>query len=62
MDVGSKGGYFSEKSPKLLLHEWCLQQKRPKPRYKSLPDEAGGFRCKVLSDLLFPVPAQAARS
>ncbi|KAK9866236.1 hypothetical protein WJX84_005972 [Apatococcus fuscideae] len=48
MEVGSRGGYFSEKSPKLLLHEWCLQQKRPKPRYKSLPDEAGGFRCKVV--------------
>jgi dsRNA-specific ribonuclease len=35
MDVGARAGYYTEKSPKMLLHEWCLQQKRPTPRYRS---------------------------
>ena len=46
MDVGSKGGFYDEKSPKLLLQEWCTREKRPKPRYKALPVE-GAFGCKV---------------
>jgi hypothetical protein len=47
-DVGSAGGYYTEKSPKLMLHEWCTQQKRPKPKYKAIaidPERGGGFRC-----------------
>jgi hypothetical protein len=47
-DVGSSGGYYTEKSPKLMLHEWCTQQKRPKPKYKAIaidPERGGGFRC-----------------
>ena len=36
MDVNSQGGYYSEKSPKLLLHEYCIANKRPRPKYKVL--------------------------
>ena len=46
-DVGSAGGYYTEKSPKLMLHEWCTQQKRPKPKYKAVavdPDKGGGYK------------------
>ena len=34
MDVGAKAGPYTEKSPKLLLHEYCIQKKRPTPRYR----------------------------
>ena len=34
MDVGAKAGFYTEKSPKMLLQEWCIQKKRPTPRYK----------------------------
>ena len=34
MDVGAKAGFYTEKSPKMLLQEWCMQKKRPTPRYK----------------------------
>ena len=47
MQPGSKGGYYTEKSPKMLLLEWCQQQKRPKPRYKVLAAAANTMRCKV---------------
>ena len=47
MDIGSKGGAWTKKSPKLLLLEWTQGQKRPKPRYKTLPEEGGMLRCKV---------------
>lgn len=46
-DVGSRGGFYTEKSPKLMLHEWCTQQKRPKPKYKAVavdPEKGGGYR------------------
>jgi hypothetical protein len=48
MDVGVRGGYFDEKSPKLLLAEWCQRAKRPHPRY--VPQQAGGgaWGCKVV--------------
>jgi hypothetical protein len=39
MDVGSRGGYYSEKSPKLLLYEWCQRQKRPRPKFKVVPQQ-----------------------
>lgn len=47
MDVGSKGGAWTLKSPKLLLLEWTQGQKRLKPRYKVLPQDGGKFGCKV---------------
>lgn len=47
LQPGSKGGYFTEKSPKMLLLEWCQQQKRQKPRYKVMAAGAIGLRCKV---------------
>jgi dsRNA-specific ribonuclease len=46
-DVGSSGGFYTEKSPKLMLQEWCTRQKRPKPKFKAVaqePDKGGGFR------------------
>lgn len=49
-DVGSRAGFYTEKSPKLLLHEWCTQQQRPRPKYKAVPTEAekgGRFRSVV---------------
>lgn len=49
MQPGSKGGYYTEKSPKMLLLEWCQQQKRPKPKYKVLAAAAGTMRCRVSS-------------
>jgi len=48
MDVGAKAGYYTEKSPKMMLLEWCQQQKRPTPRYRTTAaegDSAG--KCKV---------------
>ena len=51
MQPGSKGGYFTEKSPKMLLLEWCQQQKRQKPRYKVMAAGAAGMRCKVRSEV-----------
>lgn len=46
-DVGSRGGFYTEKAPRLMLHEWCTQQKRPKPKYKAVPvepEKGGGYR------------------
>lgn len=47
MDVGSRGGAWTRKSPKLLLLEWTQSHKQPKPRYKALPAAGGNHRCKV---------------
>ena len=41
MDVGAKAGFYTEKSPKTLLHEWCMQKKRPTPRYRITAVEEG---------------------
>ena len=41
MDVGAKAGFYTEKSPKMLLHEWCIQKKRPTPRYRITAAEEG---------------------
>ncbi len=41
MDVGAKAGFYTEKSPKMLLHEWCMQKKRPTPRYRITAAEEG---------------------
>ena len=48
LQPGSRGGYFTEKSPKMLLLEWCQQQKRQKPRYQVIAAGAIGLRCKVI--------------
>lgn len=47
MQPGSKGGYYTDKSPKLLLLEWCQQQRRPQPRYKDLPIAGQLHKCRV---------------
>ena len=47
MEVGSKAGYYTSKSPKMILHEWCNRDKRVKPRYKAIAMDDGTFRCKV---------------
>lgn len=47
MEIGSKAGYYSSKSPKMILHEWCARDKRLKPRYKAIAMDGGRFRCKV---------------
>eukprot|EP00208_Stichococcus_sp_RCC1054_P007321 CAMPEP_0206144812 /NCGR_PEP_ID=MMETSP1473-20131121/25453_1 /ASSEMBLY_ACC=CAM_ASM_001109 /TAXON_ID=1461547 /ORGANISM="Stichococcus sp, Strain RCC1054" /LENGTH=226 /DNA_ID=CAMNT_0053540783 /DNA_START=230 /DNA_END=907 /DNA_ORIENTATION=+ len=48
MEVNSKAGFYTSKSPQMILHEWCRRQNRPKPRYKTLPTEDGRFRCRVV--------------
>eukprot|EP00879_Flechtneria_rotunda_P002391 GHRR01002587.1.p2 GENE.GHRR01002587.1~~GHRR01002587.1.p2 ORF type:complete len:488 (+),score=215.76 GHRR01002587.1:456-1919(+) len=57
-DVGSRGGFYTEKSPRLMLADWCTQQNRPKPRFKAVPvkpDREGGYRARVvLPDSKFP--------
>ena len=47
MQPGSKAGYYTDRSPKLLLLEWSQQQKRPKPRYKDLPIAGDLHKCRV---------------
>ena len=49
MEVGSRAGYYTSKSPKMILHEWCNRANRPNPRYKAIATEDGRFRCKVLA-------------
>lgn len=36
MQVGSKAGYYTRKSPQLFLLEQCQSDKRPKPKIKVL--------------------------
>ncbi|PRW33164.1 P-loop containing nucleoside triphosphate hydrolase isoform A [Chlorella sorokiniana] len=48
MDIGSKAGFYEAKSPKLLLHEWCLREKVPRPRYRPSATEGGLWKCKVV--------------
>ena len=49
MDVGSKGGAYDYKSPKLILHEMLLRDKAPKARYKGIFDsQTSTWRCKVV--------------
>ena len=47
MDVNSKAGFYEVKSPKLLLHEWCLREKAPRPRYRVISMPGGLWKCKV---------------
>jgi hypothetical protein len=49
MDVNSKAGFYDTKSPKLLLHEWCQREKRPRPRYRPISTDGGLYKCKVSS-------------
>ncbi len=53
MDVGAKAGFYTQKSPKMLLHEWCIQKKRPTPRYRIYGTEEGEeiIKAKVQYDL-----------
>lgn len=48
MDVGSRGGYFTQKTPKMFLHEWCQKQKRPVPKYHPKQTEGDKWTCKVV--------------
>lgn len=47
MDIGSRAGYYTHKSPKLQLLEWTQKEKMLKPRYSARQHEGGGFTCKV---------------
>ena len=47
MEVGSRAGFYTSKSPKMILHEWCNRAQRAKPRYKAIPTDDGRFRCKA---------------
>ncbi|QDZ20021.1 DExH-box ATP-dependent RNA helicase [Chloropicon primus] len=49
MDVGSRGGYYTQKTPKMFLHEWCQKQKRPIPKYHPKQQGEGDkWTCKVV--------------
>ena len=48
MDVGSKGGYYTQKTPKMFLHEWCQKHKRPVPKYHPKQGEGDRWTCKVV--------------
>ncbi|KAL4527192.1 hypothetical protein Ndes2526B_g09099 [Nannochloris sp. 'desiccata'] len=61
MDIGSKGGYYDAKSPKLILHEWLLKEKQPKARYKTLPGptgSSGNSDVVWLAKVVLPHPKQ----
>ena len=48
-DVGSKGGYYTHKTPRMFLHEWCQRQKRPTPKYHAKQQGEGDkWVCKVI--------------
>ena len=55
MDVGSKAGYYTHKSPKLQLLEWAQSKKMLKPRYSVRQQEGGSFTCKVDACLCYPL-------
>ncbi len=40
-------GFYTSKSPKLQLLEWCQKEKMLKPRYSARQIEGGSFICKV---------------
>ena len=43
MDVGARAGYYTEKSPKVLLQEWAAGARdRGKPRYRAKCEGGGG--------------------
>lgn len=49
MDIGSKAGYYTSKSPKLQLLEWCQKDNKPNARYNARRAEGGdGWSCKVV--------------
>mmetsp|Transcript_1959 Transcript_1959/g.4604 ORF Transcript_1959/g.4604 Transcript_1959/m.4604 type:complete len:378 (-) Transcript_1959:495-1628(-) len=47
LDVGSQAGFYVQKSPKMFLHEYCLRERRPTPKYKPMQLENGLWGCKV---------------
>ena len=63
MDVGAKAGFYTEKSPKMLLQEWCIQKKRPTPRYRIIAGDEGEQITKAkVSTMLQPSIESACRS
>ena len=46
---GAQGAFVAEKTPKMLLADWCQQQKRPKPRIRvnANPAAPGSFIAKA---------------
>ena len=47
MELGSKAGYYTSKSPKMLLAEWAQKEKMQRPRFSSRSQEGGVFTCKA---------------
>jgi hypothetical protein len=47
MQVNSRAGYYTSKSPSMHLHEWLLKEKRRKAYYQPRKLEDGRWICKV---------------
>ncbi|KAK9809193.1 hypothetical protein WJX72_011126 [[Myrmecia] bisecta] len=47
-DVGSRAGFYTERSPKMILMEHCTKQKLGKPRFQARPDKHGTIGCRVV--------------
>ena len=58
---GAQGAFVAGKTPKMLLADWCQQQKRPKPRFRvnANPAAPGSFVAKARSSSHCP-PASPA--
>jgi len=52
----AQGAFIAEKTPKMLLSDWCQQNRRPRPRFRTSADPAapGAFTAKAR-----PRPARA---
>ncbi|KAG2486676.1 hypothetical protein HYH03_014607 [Edaphochlamys debaryana] len=48
MTLNSRAGYYTSKSPSMLLHEWVQKEKRPKARIVPRQVEGGKWTCKVV--------------
>lgn len=47
LQVGSKAGYYTSKSPQLHLQEWVQREKRPRMRVQPRKLDNGKWTCKV---------------
>ncbi len=47
LQVGSKAGYYTSKSPQLHLQEWVQREKRPRMRAQPRRLDNGKWTCKV---------------
>lgn len=60
-----QGGFVAQKTPKMLLSDWCQQNKRLKPRFRVTADPAapGSFIAKArpLAALILELPAHSER-